>query len=86
MLRNIEIDARLLRRAMRLSGAQTEQEAVEAGLRLLNQTHLQAGMRKFRGKVEWDGNLEISRGATPAPFQSPQPNLRTRTARRDAGR
>jgi len=51
----------LMRQAMRVSGADTKKATVEAGLRLLVQTHAQAGMRRFRGTVKWEGNLEESR-------------------------
>ena len=61
MRTNIEIDDRLMREAMRSSGARTKRAAVEAGLRLLVQIKRQTGMRRFRGKVQWQGNLEESR-------------------------
>ncbi len=60
MRTNIEIDDRLLRRAMRLSGAYTK-AAVEAALRLLVEMHGQATIRRLRGKVRWEGNLQESR-------------------------
>ena len=61
MRTNIEIDDQLMRQAMRSSGATTKKAAVEQGLRLLVQTRSQASMRRFRGKVKWDGNLDESR-------------------------
>ena len=61
MRTNIEIDDRLMREAMRSSGSRTKRAAVEAGLRLLAQTHAQAGIRKLRGKVQWEGDLNQSR-------------------------
>ena len=61
MRTNIEIDDNLMRQAMRVSGAVTKKATVEAGLRLLVQTHAQVGMRRFRGKVKWEGNLQESR-------------------------
>jgi len=61
MRTNIEIDDQLMREAMRSSGARTKRAAVEAGLRLLVQIQKQTGMRRFRGKVKWQGNLEESR-------------------------
>jgi Arc/MetJ family transcription regulator len=42
MRTSIEIDDRLMREAMRCSGARTSVAAVEAGLRLLVRTHKQA--------------------------------------------
>jgi Arc/MetJ family transcription regulator len=58
---NIEIDDQLVSEAMRSSGAPTKKAAVEAGLRLLVQTHLQTAIRQLRGKVQWDGDLNESR-------------------------
>ncbi|MGB9196212.1 MAG: type II toxin-antitoxin system VapB family antitoxin [Terriglobales bacterium] len=61
MRRTIDIDDALLGKAMRLAGTATKKATVEAALRLLIQTRSQAGMRKLRGKVKWEGNLEESR-------------------------
>jgi Arc/MetJ family transcription regulator len=61
MRTNIEIDDELMRQAMRSSGARTKRAAVEAGLRLLVQTRGQASLRRLRGKVSWDGDLQTSR-------------------------
>ncbi len=61
MRTNIEIDDRLMRAAMRSSGARTKKAAVEAGLRLLAQIHAQGSIRRLRGKVQWEGNLTTSR-------------------------
>jgi Arc/MetJ family transcription regulator len=58
---NIEIDDRLMRQAMKSSGARTKRAAVEAGLRLLAEIHAQGSFRKFRGKVQWEGDLNQSR-------------------------
>jgi Arc/MetJ family transcription regulator len=61
MRTNIEIDDELVSKAMRCSGARTKKAVVEAGLRLLVKTHAQAGIRRLRGKVQWEGNLNESR-------------------------
>jgi Arc/MetJ family transcription regulator len=61
MRTNIEIDDRLMRKAMRSSGARTKRATVEAALRLLVQTRAQAKIRRLRGKIKWDGDLEASR-------------------------
>ena len=61
MRTNIEIDDRLMRQAMRRSGARTKKAAVEAGLRLLAETYAQGSIRKLRGKVNWEGDLDQSR-------------------------
>lgn len=61
MRTNIILDDKLVRDAMRVSGLKTKRAVVEAGLRLLVQTKAQAGLRRLRGKVAWDGNLTESR-------------------------
>lgn len=61
MRTNIEIDDRLMRQAMRSSGARTKKATVEEALRLLVQTRAQGALRRWRGKVKWEGNLEESR-------------------------
>ncbi len=61
MRTNIDIDDRLMSEAMRRSGAATKKPAVEAGLRLLVQTHSQTAIRRLRGKVRWEGDLNESR-------------------------
>jgi Arc/MetJ family transcription regulator len=63
MRTNIDIDDRLMRQAMRRSGAPTKKAAVEAGLRLLADTHAQGSIRRLRGKVDWEGDLNQSRQA-----------------------
>ena len=61
MRTNIEIDDRLMREAMRRSGAGTKKSTVEKGLRLLVDMHAQTSVRRLRGKVKWDGDLNQSR-------------------------
>jgi len=57
MRTNIEIDDQLMAEALRSSGESTKRAAVEAALRLLIQTKAQAGIRKLRGKIQWEGDL-----------------------------
>lgn len=61
MRTNIEIDDELMDEALRRSGAATKKAAVEEGLRLLIQTRRQAGIRRLRGKVRWEGDLDAMR-------------------------
>ena len=61
MRTNIEIDDRLMRKAMHSTKARTKRATVEAGLRLLIQTRAQTSIRRLRGKVQWDGDLDRSR-------------------------
>ena len=61
MRTNIDIDDRLMRQAMQRSGAPTKKATVEAGLRLLVETHAQRAIRRLRGRVQWEGDLSQSR-------------------------
>lgn len=61
MRTNIDIDDRLMRQAMRSSGARTKRAVVEEALRLLIQTKGQSSIRRLRGKVAWEGDLDSSR-------------------------
>ncbi len=66
MRTNIEIDDRLMRQAMRSSAARTKRAVVEEALRLLVQTRGQAAIRRLRGTVTWEGDLNASRLARVA--------------------
>jgi Arc/MetJ family transcription regulator len=61
MRTNIDIDDRLMRQAMRRSGARTKKATVEAALRLLVETHAQTAIRRLKGKIHWEGDLDESR-------------------------
>jgi Arc/MetJ family transcription regulator len=61
MRTNIDIDDWLMERAMRSSGARTKRAVVEEALRLLIQTKAQRNVRRLRGKVAWEGDLDTSR-------------------------
>ena len=61
MRTNIEIDDDLLKEAMRSSGEKTKKAVVEAGLRKLVQLQRQTSIRKLRGTLKWEGNLEEMR-------------------------
>jgi Arc/MetJ family transcription regulator len=61
MRTNIEIDDKLMEEAMRSARTRTKRATVEQGLRMLIRLKRQEGLRRFRGKVRWEGNLEESR-------------------------
>ncbi len=46
------------RAAMRSSGLRTKRTLVQAALRLLVEIQGQTGIRKLRGKVQWEGDLD----------------------------
>jgi Arc/MetJ family transcription regulator len=69
MRTNIEIDDRLMREALSLTGLRTKRDAVDLALRELVARHRQLGVLKLRGRIHWVGDLEASRkgreGGTP---------------------
>lgn len=61
MRTNIVIDDKLMSETLRLTGLKTKREAVELGLQTLLQLRRQEEIRRFRGKLDWQGNLEQMR-------------------------
>lgn len=62
MRTNIVIDDKLMAQALKASGAATKKEAVELGLKLLVRQNKQQAVRKLRGKLKWEGDLNEMRG------------------------
>lgn len=61
MRTNIEIDDQLMSEALRATGLKTKREAVELGLRTLVKLHQQEQIRRYRGKLQWQGDLDKMR-------------------------
>ena len=61
MRTNIVIDDTLMAEAMRSTGVRTKREAVELGLRTLLRLRQQEGIKLFRGKLAWSGDLDAMR-------------------------
>ena len=61
MRTNIVIDDKLMRDTLRATGLKTKREAVEEGLRSLLRLKRQAEIRKLRGKLNWQGDLNAMR-------------------------
>jgi Arc/MetJ family transcription regulator len=61
MRTNIVIDDKLMKAALRVSGAKTKREAVELGLQTLVRLKQQENIRQLRGKIHWEGNLNDMR-------------------------
>ena len=61
MRTNIVIDDQLMNDALRVTGLKTKREAVELGLRTLLQLRRQEEIRRFRGKLDWQGDLDAMR-------------------------
>jgi Arc/MetJ family transcription regulator len=62
MRTNIVIDDSLMSEALKRTGLKTKKEAVEQGLRLLVKRNKQQDLRKLRGKLNWEGDLNEMRG------------------------
>ncbi len=61
MRTNIVIDDHLMEEALRLTGVKTKREVVELGLQTLITLRRQEDIRKLRGKLQWEGDLEAMR-------------------------
>jgi Arc/MetJ family transcription regulator len=59
---NIVIEDELMAAAMNASGLGTKREVVEAGLRLLVKLKAQENIRRYRGKLAWEGDHKRQRG------------------------
>ena len=61
MRTNIVIDDKLMRDTLRATGLKTKREVVEEALRTLLRLRRQAGIRRLRGKLDWQGDLNAMR-------------------------
>lgn len=61
MRTNIEIDDDLMTNALKATGLKTKKNVVEQGLKLIIRRHEQQVIRKLRGKVKWEGDLDEMR-------------------------
>jgi Arc/MetJ family transcription regulator len=61
MRTNIDIDDKLMKQAMKATGAATKRAVVEAALQKLIQLEEQKSILKWRGKIQWEGDLDAMR-------------------------
>jgi len=61
MRTNIVINDDLMNEALSISGYKTKKDTVEAGLKLLIAQKNQLKIKKIKGKLNWEGNLEEMR-------------------------
>ncbi len=61
MRTNIVVDDNLMEEALRLSSIKTKKSVVDTALKLLVQVKRQEAIRKFKGKLHWEGNLSEMR-------------------------
>ena len=63
MRTNIVIDDELMAAALQLTGIRTKREVVETALKIMINLKKQERIRKYRGKLDWQGDLEEMRFA-----------------------
>jgi Arc/MetJ family transcription regulator len=61
MRTNIVIDDKLMADTLKATGLQTKREVVELGLKTLLRLRQQSEIKKLRGRVTWDGDLDAMR-------------------------
>ncbi len=61
MRTNIVIDDQLMDNAISVSGFKTKKETVEDALRLYIKIKDQREILRYKGKIEWEGDLESMR-------------------------
>ena len=61
MRTNIVIDDKLMAATLRATGLRTKREVVELGLQTLLRLRQQAEIKKLRGKITWEGDLDAMR-------------------------
>ncbi len=61
MRTNIVIDDKLMRDTLRATGLKTKREVVELALKTLLKLKGQQKIKRLRGRIAWDGDLEAMR-------------------------
>ena len=68
---NIVLDDALVEKAMRLTGARTKREVVDLALRrLVEKGSLYRAIRRLRGKLAWEGDVDDWRSARTTSARS----------------
>ncbi|MBD2499056.1 type II toxin-antitoxin system VapB family antitoxin [Anabaena azotica] len=55
---NLAINEKLIEEAINVTGLQNKQEVIELGLKTLIKLKQQEKIKAYRGKLQWDDNLE----------------------------
>lgn len=61
MRTNIVIDDKLMADALRATGLQTKKEVVEEALKVLIRLRKQGDIRKLKGSLKWEGDVDEMR-------------------------
>ena len=83
MRTNIDIDDKLMKQAMEAANAATKKATVEAALRQMVRLKKQEGIRKWRGRIEWDGDLAAMREGRFFDWESKRKDARREKAMTD---
>ena len=63
MRTNIVLDDKLVERAQKLTGIKTKREVIHEALRTLILLREQGSVRRVRGKLKWEGDLNEQRSS-----------------------
>ncbi len=63
MRTNIVIDDDLIDKALKVSGLRTKKAVIEQALEMYVKIRNQGKLKRFRGKLKWEGNLNEMRAA-----------------------
>jgi Arc/MetJ family transcription regulator len=58
MRTNVEIDDKWMSETLKITGLKTKRQVVEQAFGELLRLKKQEGLRKLRGKIDWQGDLE----------------------------
>mgnify|MGYP000697275429 FL=1 len=61
MLTNIDLDDELVSRGLKISGLRTKKDLVNMALREFIRKNDQKKILELRGKIQWQGDLELMR-------------------------
>ena len=61
MRTNIEIDDSLMAEVLKAMGLKTKKDAVELGLKTVLKLRKQQDIRSYRGRLQWQGDLDEMR-------------------------
>jgi len=61
MKNQMTIDEKLITEALKATGLTTQKEVIELALQTLIRLKKQEEIRKFKGNLKWEGNLEEMR-------------------------
>jgi Arc/MetJ family transcription regulator len=64
MRTNIDIDEKLMNAAIKAAGLTTKKHTVELALKTLIQLKKQEQIKAYRGKLDWQGDLDDMREAS----------------------